>query len=270
MKKLKIFIVLSFLLVTLTGCLQVDTTITLNPDGSGVIEETVLMKSTIIEMIREFASSFDENAEEDEFKFYKVEEQKNKASDYGEGVTFLEGTEIIEEDWEGYKVKYSFKDINKLKIDPSPDDKINIGDEEEDTDQAEREYITFNFEKGNPSDLKIIFPKPEFKEDKSTETVEADSVDTGAAEMFKNMFEGMRVSVNLKLNGNITETNASFVNGNTITMMEIDFANILNNEDIITSMEKKNPQSLEEFRELTKDIEGIKIEFQEEVNVKFR
>lgn len=261
------------LVITLTGCLRVNTTINVNPDGSGTIEETVFIKGEILDMIRQFASSFDESGEAEEFSFYKEEEQKNKAGEYGEGVMFLNGEEIFETGWEGYKVTYSFSDINKLKLDPSPDNKVNLGDEVPEETEAERQFITFNFRKGNPSELNITFPLRDLDDPKTTEspeTVEADTTDEGMTEMFKRMFDGMRISVNVSVNGNITETNASFLEGTKLTLMDIDFSNLLVNDDIVKKLESKKPESIEEFREITKDIEGIKIEFNDNVKVKFR
>lgn len=270
MRLLKIIIGSVFLLAALTGCLKVNTTINLNPDGTGTIEETVMMKGTILSMIKEFTSSFDENVEAEEFKLYKEEEQRAKASDFGKGVEFVSGSEIIEPDFEGYKVVYSFKDINKLKLDPSPDNKVNLGDEQEESSETVREYLTFNFKKGTPSELNIIFPKTDFVDEETVEDESADSLETGMNEMFNMMFDGMRISMNLNLNGKISETNATFVEENKITMVDIDFAELMKNKDVMSNFEKNKPQSLEEFRELTKDIDGIKIEFNEEVKVKFQ
>lgn len=273
MRGFKLLSVVFLLVLTLTGCLRVNTTINVNPDGSGTIEETLFMKGEVLDMIRQFASSFDESGEAEEFSLYKEDEQKNKASEYGEGVVFLKGEQIVETGWEGYRVTYSFNDINKLKLDPSPDNKVNIGDEVNEEAEAARQFITFNFSKGNPSELNITFPLRDFDESSSTEvteTTEADTSDENMTEMFKRMFDGMRVSVNVNVKGNITETNASFVEGSKITLMDIDFTNLIMNEDAIKKMESKKPESLEEFREMTKDIDGIIIEFNDLVKVKFR
>lgn len=273
MKGFKLLSGVFLLVITLTGCLRVNSTINVNPDGSGTIVETVFMKGEVLDMIRQFASSFDESGEAEQFSFYKEEEQKNKAGDYGEGVVFLKGEEISETGWEGYKVTYSFSDINKLKLDPSPDNKVNLGDEVTEEVEDKRQFITFNFKKGTPSELNITFPLRDFDENTSTEvteTAENDTTDENMTEMFKRMFDGMRVSVNVNVKGDITETNASFVEGSKITLMDIDFTNLIMNEDAIKKMESKKPESIEEFREITKDIEGIIIEFNDQVKVKFR
>lgn len=271
MRIIKVIIGSVFLLAALTGCLKVNTTINLNPDGTGTIEETVMMKSTIISMIKEFTESFEEeNVEAEEFKLYKEEEQRAKASDFGEGVEFVSGSEILEPDFEGYKVIYSFTDINKLKLNPSPDNKVNFGDEPEESSESEKEFLTFNFKKGSPSELSIFFPKTDFIDEEDIEDESTDSLETGMNEMFNMMFDGMRISMNLNLNGKVSETNATFVQDSIITMVDIDFAELMKDKDIMSSLEKNKPKSLEEFRELTKDIDGIKIEFNEEVTVKFQ
>lgn len=272
MRALKILTGVLLIIILFTGCLRVNTEINLNPDGSGTIEETVFIKGEVLDMIRQFTSAFDENEEKNEFKFYSEEEQKNKANNYGEGVAFVRGEEIFESNWEGYKVIYSFADINKLKIDPSPDNKVNLGDETENVEPEVREYITFNFSKSNTSNLKINIPRMDFDENEESETIEtteSDSASTEMTEMFKNMFDGMKMSVFLTLNGKVEQTNATYVHDNNITLVEVDFTNILKNDEVVKVLEGKKPQSMEEFRELTKDIEGIRIEFQEQVDVKF-
>ncbi len=273
MKILKTFSCCLILLTVFTGCLKVNTTINLNSDGTGTIEETVYMKSEILDMVRQFASAFNEESDQQQFSFYKEDEQKKKAIEYGEGVAFLRGEVISETRWEGYRVFYSFTDVNKLKLDPSPDNKVNIGDAPEEQVESARQFITFNFSKGNPSELKITFPQPDFDnslEKENIETAESDTTDEGMTEMFKRMFDGMRISMNVNINGDISETNASFIEGNNITLMDIDFANLIMNEDAIKKMESKKPESIEEFREMTKDIDGIIIEFNDVVKVKFR
>ena len=58
MKTLKHFLLPFFAMIFFSGCLQVKTTVNLNNDGSGTIEEIVVMKSEVINMMKEFAMSF--------------------------------------------------------------------------------------------------------------------------------------------------------------------------------------------------------------------
>ena len=82
MKKIKYLALGAIFFTFLNGCLQVDTKVNLNSDGSGTIEETVVMKSEVINMMKEFAMAFDSTKSE-EFNMFNEEELKNKASNYG-------------------------------------------------------------------------------------------------------------------------------------------------------------------------------------------
>ena len=56
LKKLFFF----FIAVTLlTGCFKVETTVKITKDGSGKIYQTILMSKTLVDMISQFAGSFE-------------------------------------------------------------------------------------------------------------------------------------------------------------------------------------------------------------------
>ena len=61
MKKIKLVAVAIFLLVFLSGCFQIERVINVNKDGSGTIEETVLMSQEFINQIKQMATSFDQS-----------------------------------------------------------------------------------------------------------------------------------------------------------------------------------------------------------------
>ena len=135
----------------LTGCLQVSTTVNLNKDGSGTIEEIFVMKTEVINMMKEFAMAFD-SAKTEEFNMFNEKELIDKAINYGEGVEYVSGEKITMDNYEGFKAIYSFKDLNKLKLNPSPEDKIPYGAElgEVEKEKSAEDLLKFNFKKGNP------------------------------------------------------------------------------------------------------------------------
>ena len=229
MKNTKIFLLVLFSAIVFSGCLQVETTVNLNKDGSGTIEEIFLMKNEVINMMKDFAMAFD-STQTEEFNIFNETELKEKAANYGEGVKYLSGEKIQMDNYEGFKAVYSFADINKLKINPSPEDKM----EHEDT--AEFEDTTF------------------------TEEAEQKMIE---------MFDGMKMSLNLNFMDDIDETDASFVDGSKVTLMEIDFSEIIKNKEVFKKFQGAKPETMEEFKEVVGDIEGIKIEFKEQVTIKF-
>jgi hypothetical protein len=162
MKKFNQLLALVILSVLLAGCLQVETNIQVNKDGSGTINEKVLFSKTFVNMIKEFAQSFDDSTSTDSEKFsiFKEEEIKADAKDYGEEVKYVSHKLISDEKWEGYQAIYSFDDISKVKITPDPDSKVAIGDEGSEI-PPEEDYYFFKFVKGDTPEL--IIDRPEIQ-----------------------------------------------------------------------------------------------------------
>jgi uncharacterized protein YcfJ len=147
MKKIfKPFIILlaSFSLI---GCIQIETKVNVNKDGSGTVEETVLMSNQMVQMLNEFITGFSsDTVEAEEFNLFNEEDLKERESDLGEGVKMISGSEYKTDDQQGYKVTYSFPDLNKIKIDQSPDSRI--PDDASGTEVTEKSYVTFTFSQG--------------------------------------------------------------------------------------------------------------------------
>ena len=97
-------------------------------------------------------------------------------------------------------------------------------------------------------------------------TVEPDTAD------FENMvkfMKDMKAKVEIKIDGKIVNTNATHVDGNTITLFDIDFGQLLSDKEKLEQFKKFNPDSFEEVKKLVKDIPGIKVELNKEVFVEF-
>ena len=156
MKIVRLLFLPIILFALLSGCLQVDTTVYINKDGSGTIEEKVLMSDAVVEMMNEFMSSFQDSAKApEEFNLYKEEELKVKASVYGEGVEYVSGEEINIDGWQGYKAIYSFTDLNTITMETDPNAKVELDKNEE---GKKNEYFSFKFIRGDVSELIIDRP----------------------------------------------------------------------------------------------------------------
>ncbi len=273
MKYLKLLFVGFVLTIILSGCLQVNTKVNLNKDGSGTIEETFVMKNEVINMMKEFAVMFDSTKTE-KFEMFNEDELISKAANFGEGVNYVSGEKSIIDGYEGYKVIYSFSDINKLKLSPSPDDKIPFGDDlNEGEEKAVDDYLKFNFTRGDQSTLVINFPKPqmedEIKPDSAYTPIEDSTFTDQMEQKFIEMFDGMKIAIHFNFKDGIDETDASFVDGSDVTLMEVDFSEIIKNKDVMKNLQSAKPKTMEEFKEVIGDLDGIKIEFKEQVTIKF-
>ena len=267
MELIKLTIFLFIPVILFSGCLKVNSNVIINKDGSGILEEQVLMSDMVISMMNEFMSSFqDSTSAPEEFKLFKEDELKAKSSEYGEGVKYVSGEEIKIDGWRGYKAIYSFEDLNKIKMETDPNTKV----ENPQDDEQATEYFSFKFIPGDIAEL--IIDRPDLSSEKKDEEI---SVETGTEnqELDDNlikMMDGMTMTISLEFNGEIVETNASYVDDSKVTMLDIDFSEILKNKESLELFKKNPPDNLDEMKAIVENIPGMKVEFKKPVIVKFK
>lgn len=269
----KIFPIL-LAIIFLAGCIDVEYKMNLNADGSGTIVETVYMNTAMVQMIQGFMAMGGDSTNQEEFSLLDEVELRKEAVELGEGVKYISGEKLKDNGREGYRAVYEFEDVNKIKMDQDVSDKApSMGGEDEETPEDD---ITFKFTKGDPATLIIYMPDEddEIQIEEETE-VEAedtefkDEVDEEWTEEMKNMMSGFRISIQIEVDGDIVETNATHVDGTTITLMEMSFDELLEDPEQFKKLKKLDDASYEETREFLKDIPGIKFETNETVEVVF-
>jgi hypothetical protein len=269
MKYLKILFFLLLPAILFTGCLQIETTVKLNKDGSGTIEEKVMMSKMVVQMMSQFMNSMpDSSGKKQDFTLFKEDDLRNKASEYGEGVKYVSGKAVSGKDgWEGYKAVYSFKDINKLRMDTNPNKKVELG---EGGSETENDYFSFRFKPGNIAELIIDRPDVSMNEDTAMNESNDDSTQNQPlGDYIVKMMDGMRIKISLQPKGNIVSTNASYVDGSEVTLLDVDFSALLKNKESLDRLTKNPPKSLEAMEEIVKNIPGLKIELKKPVSIKF-
>lgn len=274
MRKLIFLFNIIFLSVLLAGCLQVDTTINLKKDGSGTINEKVLMSKTFINMMKEFAMAFQDSAtsEEEEFSLFKDEDIISDAKEYGNDVKYLSHSFISNDEWEGYEAIYSFDDIAKIKIQPDPDSKVAMSEDETESEDG-GEYYFFKFKEGDVSELIIDRPEIDFNKDsleeESSEEVTEQSDDELGDEALK-MMEGMKINIAVKIDGEISSSNATYVDGSTVTLFQMNLSEMMKDKEAFKEFKNQEPKNIEEMKQFIEKFPGMKIEIQKPVSVKFK
>ena len=272
MKILKNEFILSSLTLMLLGCLQVETKINVAKDGSGTINEKVLMSRTFVNMMKEFTQAFQDSASSEEFSFFKEDEIKADAKDYGDEVKYVSHELISDDNWEGFKVVYSFKDITKVKIQPDPGSKFEMGTEEGEMPEDE-EYYFFKFKKGEVSEL--IIDRPPIKLNSDSDNTEdtvgtAEQNDEEMEEEFLKMMEGMKINIAIQVDGKIASTNASYVDGSDITLFYMNFGEMMKDKESFKEFKNKEPKNIEEMKKFLEKFPGMKIEVEKPISVKFK
>ncbi len=267
----RLFILIASALCLLaTSCIEHNVVIKLNKDGSGTITEETVFGAQASAMLGQMAAMGGEEAEDPLADMADEAKAKEKAAEMGEGVS-VEKVEAVDEDGKkGARVTYAFKDINQVKFtfgesmtemgeDMSPDGAVEEAAEE-------NKPIEFVYK-----DNVLSFKNPDA--DKKAEKAEGEEaaamedIDEAQLAMMKGMFADMRMSMVLEFPGGIEKTNASHVDGNKVTMMEFEMAALIDNMDKFKEFVAAEPETPAEIQALIGDVEGIKVETNEEIEI---
>ena len=246
--------------ICLASCIQHEMTITLNKDGSGTIVEETMMGNEMLAMLEQMAAGFDGEAEAGPLdELLNEDEAKERASQLGEGVTFVKIEPVENNTGKGARVTYRFEDINKLKPDLGSG-MNNIPGADEGEQETKENPISFKYEGGT---LTVTMPKPE-KGDDAGDAADVEMPNDPEAEaMMKQIFGSMKMSIKLAFNPGIAETTATHRDGDIITLMEMDFGKVIANPDGFKKLAAtQNEDDPALVMEALKDVDGVKLEVQ--------
>ena len=259
-----------------SGCINAVTTIRVKPDGSGTIEQTVAMKAEAAEQFAQMAAGFGGGAKAGAKaappELFSEQEMKDAATKYGEGVTFVSSKPIKTAEYVGRVATYSFTDITKVRISEKPP--TPKGGMDTPGPKAAPEDVSFKFAKGAAGDsvVTVVFPEPDLAKKKADGTAKpkapAEKPDPQQIAMMKKMFDGMHIEIGLEVAGTIVKTNSPYVQGSRVTLLEMDFTQLMNNDALLSQMGE--PDSVEDAKKLLKDVKGFKINLDKEVSVEFK
>jgi hypothetical protein len=258
-----------------SGCITALTNIKLRPDGSGTIEQSLSMNAAAAAQFAAMAKGFGDAAADNKDApasdlpdFFSEKEMKEAATKFGEGVTFVSSTPIKTADRVGRVATYQFADITQLKIDQKPQ----AGDMAGAPGGGGADEVLFRFNKlpAGTSQLTVLFPEAKFDEARkeAAEQKKKQVADPAQLAMMKKLFEGLKVGIDVSVLGTIVKTNSPYVQGSTVTLLEMDFSELLTNDQLLSQIGE--PGSLEEAKALLKNVKGFKINLDREVAIEFK
>ena len=270
MNKTKTLIIFLLLPLIFAGCLQVETTMKVNKDGSGTINEKVLFSKTFVKMLREFTQAFQDSTSTEEFTIFNDEDILNDAKDYGDNVKYISHEKIDNENWEGYQVIFSFDDVTKVKLSPDQDSKLDLEDEMAESDE-EQDFYFFRFVKGDTPQLIIDRPDIELNGDieMDSDSLQSEKSDEEEGEEFLQMIQGMKIDIAVEVEGEIESTNATYVDGSRITLFQMDFSEMMKNKEAFKEFKNNEPKNIDELKLYLDKLSGLKIEVEKPITIKF-
>ncbi len=237
-----------FVAVTLSGCFQVTSVLTVRADGSAVLRDSVTLSGIALLALDESGTD----------GLFSRSEMAARAETLGEGVR-LSSFEMREN---GYTATYAVDDVGQMAYAaPSPD---------EGTSAGEGVDLSFGFDEGDPSTLRVFVPKPPIS--KRTEApVETDSAaEAQAIGMVRGFLGDARITVAIEVEGQIVDTNAEAVDGSRVTLYDVPF-------DVLLDAMEQNPalgagatsDPAAMFSTL-RDLEGLTVPAPGTIRVRFR
>jgi hypothetical protein len=246
--------------VSLTACINSTTLIKLNADGSGTVEQTTLMNVAAVKAMMPGADKQMGPAGVNKADLERT------ASRMGKGVRLLSAEPFkAANGFEGSKAIFAFDDINQVQVNQGPsmsgssDGRMSS---EPTTDDPVKFKLTRN---GGTSTLSIAFvdkPGGSQASGAANPMSDMDLTNPMMMGMIKSMFAGFKINIDLEVAGAIVKTNAEYVNGSRLTLLEMDMDSLLADEAKLKALQGKlGPDaSLSALKPYLKDIKGIKID----------
>lgn len=269
MKRIILSLVAAAAALALPSCLQNETTIHLKKDGSGTIVEETVFGAQMMAMLGQMAA-FGAPGEDPLADLVSEEKATERASQLGEGVTFVKAEKIERNGGKGARITYAFQDISAVRIAAGDAAKTAMPDLGGAALAAaeEADPITFAFADNK---LTINLPQPKPGEG---ETADGENIPLSEEEanpemegMIKQMLGDMKIALRVVVEPGIAATNATHRDGNTITLMEMDMAKLMEQEGALRklgTLDQSNPQAA---FEAIKTIDGVKMETEKTVTV---
>ena len=249
------FVVIAAVAALGSGCINSASVIKVKPDGSGTIEQTLLVNTAAMKGMMGGLGAVQAKTSGgilDEAEFKRIAERM--------GVRPVSLTPMKEGGFEGAKAIYAFDDISQIRVDQDP---ATPGGTRGGTATGSNPIRFAMAKQGTSSVLTITVDEQAAASAtaKASEAPRLESVDPAMLQMIKSMFQGFKVLIDLEVEGKIIKTNADYVNGSRITLLELDIAGIFEDEAKLRTLQSKvGPGvTISELRPYLKDIKGVKL-----------
>jgi hypothetical protein len=261
------------LAIAASGCITAITTLKVRPDGSGTLEQSMSMSAAMAAQFTQMTQLGDATAAGGKAsappELFSEKEMKDAAAKYGEGVVFMSSRPIKTADHVGRVAVYQFADITKVHLNQKP----SAGDKAAAMSGPDKpEDVLFRFAKqpAGTSLLTVVFPEPQINQRKKAgETPPAvPKPDPAKLAMAKKLFEDLKVEISVDVLGSIVKTNSPYVQGSKVTLLEMDFSQLLDNDQLLGQVTQ--PGSIEEAKKLLQGVKGFKVNLDREVTIEFR
>ena len=245
---------------TLVGCLNSATLIKVKPDGSGTVEQTTLVNMGAVKAMMPGMNQPGQSANP-----INEADLKRTAERMGKGVRLVSAEPAKSGTFEGVKALFAFDDINQVQVSQDPNMSGSSDGQFGAAPPPAENPVKFTLMKsGTTSTLTVQFQDKPIPAEKPSDMPRGgpDMTDPTVLNMVKTMFDGFKIAIDLEVVGSIVKTNAEYVNGSRLTLLEMDLAQLFQDQEKLKALQGKiGPgASLSEVKPYLKDVKGIKID----------
>jgi hypothetical protein len=167
--------------------------------------------------------------------------------------------------FEGVKAVFAFDDINQVQVSQDPSMSGSSDAQFGAAPQPAENPVQFTLKRNaGTSVLTVQFQDKPVPADRPANMPAGgpDMTDPTVLNMVKTMFDGFKVGIDLEVVGAIVKTNAEYVSGSRLTLLEMDLAQLFQDQEKLKALQGKvGPgASLSEVKPYLKDVKGIKID----------
>ena len=243
-----------------TACIDMVTTVHVKADGTGTIVARMLYTRESQQRLQDFAPLLGGGAG----RLPKLTEADAAAAAgrFGPGVTFVSASPINNPDGEGIEATYAFKDVNQLSLGATPP-QLSMPDT---SMGAGGPPIRFSLT-SEPSVLRIETPPPDFSAAAALQPDPQSPLDPNLLSVVRNLIQGAHVAVMVEPSGAIVKTNAPYVDGPRIVLLDVQIDELFSETGFARLGTLK---SLDDLKAFVKDTPGVKITLERDLSIEFR
>jgi hypothetical protein len=247
----------------LAGCFQSSTVIHVKADGSGTIEQRTVLTPAAVEQLRTFAILGGGNP--DTVDPTSEANVRAMAAAIGPGVTYVSSTPVESGEAHGRETIYSFPDVTQLRISEQPNLPGNL--KLPAAAGGDTPPIAFKIDRtpaGNAV-LHILIPRPAIFPTGPNGEPQPPSLDQ--IMMVKQLLGGAKLSVALEPDGRLMQTTSPFVDGNRVTLLDVDVDRAASDPDLAAKLQKA--AAPDQAKAALNSIPGLKITLDPEITIEF-
>jgi len=247
----------------LVGCFQSSTVIRVKADGSGTIEQRTLLTEAAVEQLRTFAILGGGNP--DSVDPTSEANVRAMAASIGPGVAYVSSMPIDSGTSHGRETIYSFTDVAQLRVSEQPGLPGNLKLPAAAGGDTPPISFALNRTPTGNAVVRMLIPRPAIFPTGPNGEPQPPSLEQ--ITMVKQLLSGARLTVAIEPDGRIVQTTSPFVDGNRVTLLDVDVDRAASDPDLAKKLQgAKTP---EETKAAVNSIPGLRITLEPEISIEF-